>query len=213
MSKKYTEKEPEIYVMPDDHRKSIEKEKSSFGSFFFEVVKIVVICLAIIIPVRFFLIHPFFVRGDSMEPNFSNKEYLIIDQVSYRFSEPERGDVIVFRYPFNPSQFYIKRIIGLPGEKIEISSGQVTIFNDDYPEGKILNELYIPPEVDTPGNIKQTLDSDEYFVMGDNRKGSSDSRSWGALSEEYIIGKTWVRVFPISKAQAFGSTNYSLVTN
>lgn len=203
----------DFFVMPDSHKKSIEREKSPFGSFFFEVVKIVVICLAIIIPVRFFLIQPFFVRGDSMEPNFSNKEYLIVDQISYRFNEPKRGDVIIFRYPFDPSQFYIKRIIGLPGEKIEVNNGKVTVFNKTYPDGKELQEFYLPQTLDTPGKVKQTLSDKEYFVMGDNRNASSDSRTWGALGEDYIVGKAWVRVLPVSKAQAFGSTNYSLVNN
>lgn len=205
--------ERKIYVMPPEHRKKIEEDKSSFGSFVLEIIKIVVICLAIIIPVRFFLIQPFFVKGESMEPNFSDQEYLIIDQISYRFDEPTRGDVVVFRYPLDPSQFYIKRVIGLPGERVQVKDGEVTIFNIENPEGTQLDEFYLPPTFDTPGDADYKLGQAEYFVLGDNRNASSDSRVWGALPESYIVGKAWVRVLPVSKAQAFSVPSYPTLQN
>src|SRR3989344_1293745 len=88
------------------------------GIFFWEIFKVVVISLVIIIPIRYFLIKPFYVKGASMEPNFHDYEYLIIDEISYRFNQPARGEVVVFKYPFDQSQFFIKRIIGMPGETV-----------------------------------------------------------------------------------------------
>src|SRR3989339_2004483 len=102
----------------------------AFAIFVLEVVQIVIISAAIIIPIRYFLIQPFYVKGASMEPNFYDHEYLIIDEISYRFHEPQRGDIVVFRYPDDPSQFFIKRLIGLPSEIIKINDGKITIIND-----------------------------------------------------------------------------------
>jgi signal peptidase I len=207
-------KKRKVFVMPPEHRKTIQEEdQSSFGSFVLEIIKIVVICLAIIIPIRFYLIQPFFVKGESMEPNFSDKEYLIIDQISYRFTDIERGDVVVFRYPIDPSQFYIKRIVGLPGETVEIKNGEITVFNQGDTEGTLLDEKYIPPTIETPGEVNYKLGEEEYFVLGDNRNASSDSRAWGALPASNIVGKAWVRVFPVSKAQAFSAPQYSTINN
>jgi signal peptidase I len=158
----------------------------------------VIISLAIIIPIRYFLIQPFFVRGASMEPNFLDGDYLIIDEISYRFRNPERGDVIVFRYPADPSQFFIKRIIGLPGETISIQDGNISIEDAAgnliaWDESKYLENSY------TAGNITIKLDSSEYFVLGDNRQASSDSRKWGELSRKKIIGEAWIRAWPFNR--------------
>src|SRR4030043_1009546 len=103
----------------------------SFLLFMWEVSKIVILALLIVIPIRYFIFQPFFVRGQSMEPNFENGDYLIIDEISYRFRDPLRGEVVVFKYPNDPSQRYIKRIIGLPGETIEIQGGQITVLNEE----------------------------------------------------------------------------------
>ena len=172
-------------------------------SFFFELVKIVVISLVIIIPVRYFLIQPFYVKGASMEPNFYDHEYLIIDEITYRFRDPERGEIIVFRYPRNPQEYFIKRIIGLPGEKIEIKDDKVKIFNAENPNGFALDESkYLSSSVTTSGEINQTL-GEEYFVMGDNRQYSSDSRSWGPVPEADVMGKVVLRAWPLGKAGIF----------
>ncbi len=172
--------------------------------FIWEITKIVVISLAIIIPVRYFLIQPFFVRGASMQPNFNTGQYLIIDEISYRFHEPERGDVIVFKYPADPSQYYIKRIIGLPLEKVEIKKGQIFIYNIENPEGIPLDESsYLSGIVTTPGNITAELGEEEYFVLGDNRHQSSDSRQWGKLPEGNIIGQVWIRAWPFDAAKVY----------
>jgi len=145
--------------------------------FFWEIIKIVIIALLIVVPIRYFIFQPFFVRGQSMEPNFENGDYLIIDEISYRFREPQRGEVIVFRYPLNPSQRYIKRIIGLPGETVEIENNKVIIVNEK--RSQILDESrYLSSATLTPGEIRLTLANDEYFVLGDGHpyswRGSSN---------------------------------------
>lgn len=169
-------------------------------SFLWETAKIVVISLAIIIPIRYFLFQPFFVRGASMEPNFEDGEYLVIDEISYRFHEPERGDVIVFRYPMDSSQYYIKRIVALPGEVIRIEEGKIMIFSKENPSGVILEESYLSEESKfTPGNLEINLDENDYFVLGDNRQASSDSRRWGAVPRHYIVGRAWIRAWPFNR--------------
>jgi len=173
--------------------------------FVWEIAKLVIISLAIIIPIRYFLIQPFFVRGASMEPNFDNGQYLVIDEISYRFNEPQRGDIIVFKYPLDPSQYYIKRLIGLPSETVEVKNGKVFIYNSLHPQGMILDESdYLSERAITMGdNIKVVLGEREYFVLGDNRQASSDSRKWGALSKEYIIGRVWLRAWPFNLVEVF----------
>jgi len=169
-------------------------------SFIWETAKIVIISLAIIIPIRYFVFQPFFVRGASMEPNFEDGEYLIIDEISLRFHEPQRGDTIIFRYPKDPSQYYIKRVIGLPGEIVKIESGKVTIFNKENTAGFILDESYLSEENKfTSGDTEIKLDENDYFVMGDNRRASSDSRRWGAVPRHYIVGQAWLRAWPFNR--------------
>ena len=180
----------------------------SILSFFWEVVKITVITLAIIIPVRYFLIQPFFVKGASMEPSFQDGQYLVIDEMSYRWRVPERGEVIVFRYPPDPSQFYIKRIIGLPGDTVEISGGRVKILNAQHSLGFVLDEPYLAPGEATYGDINQKIGPDEYFVLGDNREASFDSRRWGLVPSANITGRVWLRAWPPQTAQFFGAPQY-----
>jgi len=171
-----------------------------------DFVKIVVVALIIIIPIRYFVFQPFIVSGSSMEPNFQNGQYLIIDELSYRFSNPQRGQIVVMRYPKNPKEFYIKRIVGLPGETVKIDNGRVMIFNDSHPEGVTLTEAYLPnQELSYPhdsnivgGKKTLTLAADQYFMMGDNRLASSDSRDWGILPRSDMVGKVFIRVLPLS---------------
>ena len=176
------------------------------GDFLWETIKIVVVSLLIILPIRFFIIQPFFVRGESMFPSFNDKDYLIVDELSYRFNNPQRGEVIVFRYPQDPSQYYIKRIIGMPEETVEVKDGKVVIYSRDNPLGSELREKYL--EENTPGDMKIKLDDNEYFVMGDNRGASSDSRRWGPLYKHLIVGKAWFRVWPVSNAGTIQSPMY-----
>lgn len=170
------------------------------ASFFWELIKVFLLATAIIVPIRYFLVQPFFVRGASMEPSFYDGEYLVIDELSYYFREPKRGEVIVFRNPNNHSQFFIKRIIGLPRETVNVENGRVRIQSEVYPQGAVLDESdYLEGAVRTGGRVTMTLGEDEYFVLGDNRAASSDSRSWGVLEGNEIIGRAWVRAFPINR--------------
>ena len=174
--------------------------QSDFRPFVWEIIKIVFISLAIVIPIRFYIAQPFFVRGASMEPNFKNGDYLIINEVNYRFDEPKRGEVVVFRFPEDPRQFFIKRIIGLPGETIQIQGGRIKIFNSSNPLGFFLDESdYLSLKTRSfDDNLRVKLDKDEYFVLGDNRNHSSDSRRWGALPRKNIIGKAFFRIWPFN---------------
>ncbi|MFA5070506.1 MAG: signal peptidase I [Patescibacteria group bacterium] len=182
----------------------------SFLSFVIEVVKVVVISLAIIIPIRYFLIQPFYVRGASMEPNFHDNEYLIINEIGYRFSAPQRGDIVVIKSKLVAKEYLIKRVIGLPQEKIEINGGEVKIYNKDNPEGRVLKEEYLAKDITTSGNNIITLKSDEYYVMGDNRPSSLDSRSFGAIKRDEIVGQAWLRAWPFYKLKHFTTPEYNL---
>lgn len=171
----------------------------SILSFIWEVFKIVVIALVIVIPIRYFLFQPFFVKGQSMEPNFESSDYLIVDEISYRFRNPARGEVIVFRNPQNPTQRFIKRIIGLPGETVELKEERVMISKNS--EKFFLDEAaYLPIFVQTNPRIFEniTLKEDEYFVLGDNRANSSDSRVFGTLPRQNIVGRVFFRAWPFT---------------
>lgn len=163
--------------------------------FLWETAEIVVIALLIVVPIRYFIFQPFFVRGQSMEPGFHDGDYLIIDELTYRLRLPQRGEVIVFKYPQNPSQRYIKRIIGLPGEVVEIRDGGVFIMSEQKEMALEENDYLLNIEY-TPGQTRLVLGQDEYFVLGDNRVASSDSRKWGAVPENYIIGRVLLRAWP-----------------
>lgn len=162
-----------------------------------ELVQFAVIALIIVIPVRYFIAQPFIVSGASMENTFHTGEYLIIDQLSYRFENPQRGDIIVFRYPKDPSKFFIKRVIALPGDTIAIHGNTVTISEKDG-KSMTLKEPYVKSMAEN-NELTETLGDREYFVMGDNRDASSDSRIWGVLDRDKIIGRAFLRLFPFSK--------------
>jgi signal peptidase I len=172
-------------------------------NFFKEIFKFAIIALLIVVPVRFYIAQPFVVSGASMEPTFEDGQYLIIDQISYRFHDPQRGEVIIFRYPQNPSTFFIKRIIGLPGETVEMSGKSVIVHNSDSPEGFPINEPYIEDSDRRDDFFTSVLGDDQYFVLGDNRAASSDSRIWGPLEEKFIIGRPFLRLFPVSETGVF----------
>ncbi len=183
---------------PESGTESVSLVRKALG-FVGELIHVVIISLAIILPIRYFLIQPFYVNGASMEPNFYDHEYLIIDEISYRFSEPQRGEIVVFRYPNDPRQFFIKRIIGLPGERVVVSGGQVTIHNQENPDGRLLDESEYLTTSFTPGDKDVQLGDDEFFLMGDNRNASMDSRSFGPVSRDFLIGRVWFRGWPPEK--------------
>ncbi len=162
-----------------------------------DLVKFAALALAIVIPVRLFIAQPFVVSGDSMVPTFHNKEYLIIDEISYIAGEPHRGDVVVFRYPGDPSRFFIKRIIGMPNEKLTFKNGEIVITNAEKKDGFKIVEPYLNEKFTTTGTY--TTGINEYFVMGDNRNRSSDSRSWGILPRKNLIGRAYLRLYPFDK--------------
>ena len=171
-----------------------------FFQFILEVGKVVVIALVIVVPLRVFVFQPFLVRGDSMEPNYHTGDYLIVDQLSYRFRAPLRGEVIVLKFPLDSSQRFIKRIVGLPGETVEIKDGKVVVYGakEDERTALVLDEsIYLPLDLQTPGDVRIDLKEEEYFVMGDNRPFSSDSRKWGVLEEDLIIGRVFFSVFSL----------------
>lgn len=164
---------------------------------FYEIVKSVVIVLLAAFLIRFFLFQPFVVEGNSMEPNLHDKEYLIVNRLTYRIDEPQRGDVIVFDAPNSPGVDYIKRVIGLPSEKIKIADDEIFINN------KKLDEKYLPASfqtlisADASFSLERQLGPDEYFVMGDNREHSLDSREIGTIKKQAIVGKAWVTLYPL----------------
>jgi len=173
---------------PDTPRKS---DASLFGYAVF--------ALGLALIVRFFIATPFIVSGASMENTFQNYDYLIVDRLSYDIAAPRRGDVVVFGLPQEPSRDLIKRVIGLPGETVDLHDGKITIINGAHPEGFTLEEPYLSPEnLGGATGMNVTLAPDQYFVMGDNRKVSADSRLWGPLPRKDIVGRVLVRLFPFS---------------
>ena len=177
---------------------------------FLEIVKIVVISAAIVIPIRLFIVCPFYVQGASMEPNFYDREYLLVDEISYRFREPERGEVVVFRYPEDPREYFIKRIIGLPGETLKIDNGGVYLLDKSTNSWTKLAEAYLASDSNTLTFEAQqvTLGPDEFFVLGDNREHSRDSRYFGPLNRRYLIGRVMFRGLPLKRVQFFKAPTY-----
>ena len=178
-----------------DFSVSLKSKKNREG--FWEIIKFALIALVIVIPFRMFVAQPFIVSGQSMFPTFHDGEYLIVDELSYIIGEPNRGDVVVFRYPGDTTRFFIKRIIGLPNEEIQIDNGEVKIINKENPKGFILKEPYLNTTYDTSKTDK--TESGEYFVMGDNRNNSSDSRTWGKLPSKLLIGRAYLRLLPFQR--------------
>lgn len=160
-----------------------------------DLIKFAITAFLIVVPIRVFLVQPFVVSGESMIPTFHDKDYLIVDELTYRFKPPMRGDVIVFRPPNQPKGiFYIKRIIGLPGETVVIKGSKITIINAQNPEGMQLDEPYV--QNIAADNVTTIVGPDELFVLGDNRPRSSDSRVWGLLPIKNIVGRALIRLYP-----------------
>ncbi len=170
-------------------------------NFFIELLKFALLAACIVLPVRLFVAQPFIVSGESMVPTFQNGQYLIIDELTYHFAAPKRGDVIVFRYPKDTSQFFIKRIIGLPGETVHITDQGITITKVDG-ETVAVNDTYVVNQ-GNGGTHDYVVPQDNYFVMGDNRPESSDSRAWGFLPRKDMVGRAFVRLLPLSSFATF----------
>lgn len=187
-----------------------------------EVVKTIAFIILAAVIIRAFVVQPFFVQGESMQPNFHEGDYLLVNQLSYRFGKPARGDVIIFKAPPEPDTNYIKRVIGLPGETVQLKDGRVQVINTKHPDGVLLDEPYIEPGLSTKeeaGGTHWDVGANQFFVLGDNREPgkSADSREWGLVPRDNIIGKTSLRVYPIAtfgfiKHQSFPNLAFSLFT-
>ena len=176
---------------------NIPPEKENFWR---ETVKFAFIALAIVLPFRYLIAQPFIVSGNSMDPTFANGEYLIVDELTYRFiHNPARGDVVIFRYPYDRSKYFIKRIIGLPGETVALHNGMVTVKMAS--STIVLKEPYISAV--TNDDLIVVLKNEQYFVMGDNRPESSDSRIWGPLDKKFITGLAFARLLPFSRLSIY----------
>ena len=176
--------------------------RHSFLKEAWETIRFIIIALIIVIPIRLFIAQPFIVSGASMDPTFADGQYLIVDEISYRFNEPARGDVVIFKYPKDPKKYFIKRIIGLPGENVVINEkGEVSAQQKGSDTIISLKEPYVHFPKNEPS--LRALGDDEYFVMGDNREGSYDSRMWGPVKRSLLIGKALVRLFPVTQVDIF----------
>lgn len=177
---------------------------SAFGNLILELIETIITALAIFVIVYLFLFQPHQVKGNSMATSiplsFQNGEYLLTNKIVYRFNKPQRGDIVVFKAPQNEDYDYIKRIIALPSERIKIEAGKIFI-ND-----QVLDELsYLPADIYTQAGhfLKEgeeiVIPQEKYFVLGDNRPHSSDSREWGPVPVKNIVGKAWLRYWPLNK--------------
>jgi len=180
-----------------------------FFASFLEVLEIAVIAVAAVFIVRTFLVQPFLVSGTSMVPTFSNGDYVLTDELTYRIRPPERGEVVVFHDVSDYSTYLIKRVIGLPGERVVVNNNTITIYNKQYPDGFAIGEPYLPAGTVTSGNEDVTLSSSSYFMMGDNRAVSYDSRSWGPLPASDIVGLVRFRLWPLNAIQIFSAPQYN----
>ena len=170
-------------------------------------IRPVLIILATIIVFSVFL-SPVFIKGQSMEPTYTDGGLTLINRLSYLFATPTRGEVVAIKFA-DRRLMLLKRIVGLPGEKVEIKQGAIYIFNPDAPERFVLKEDYLVSGLKTAGNVSTTLGSNDYFVLGDNRNYSYDSRSWGTLDKKYIVGLARLRLFPVTEAKVFNYTDVS----
>jgi signal peptidase I len=183
-----------------------------FFASLLEVLEIAIIAVAAVFIVRTFLVQPFLVSGTSMVPTFHDGDYVLTDELTFRIRPPERGEVVVFHDVSDPSTYLIKRVIGLPGETVIIKNNTVTIENKQDPGGFQLNETYLPAGTVTAGDETITLSSSSYFMMGDNRAVSYDSRSWGPLPASNIVGLVRFRLWPLDAIKVFSAPQYSTST-
>ncbi|OGM05282.1 signal peptidase I [Candidatus Woesebacteria bacterium GWB1_43_5] len=181
---------------------------SRIGAFFLDILQVVIFAGAIFLVLYLLVMQPHKIKGASMEPNFHDGEYLLTDKITYRFNQPKRGDVIIFKAPGESGDDFIKRIIGLPGEKVSLTNGKV------YIDGKILSESYIPADFVTSQGIflqegkEVVVPSNQFFVFGDNRSHSADSRSFGFIEKSRITGRAWFLYWPIKNLGLVEGVSY-----
>lgn len=192
--------------MSEDTAPSGQNTFKRYSAKAWEFLKVAVIAAAIVLPIRYFLFQPFIVKGESMIPNFHSGDYLVVDEISYLIGKPQRGEVVVLKYPLDTSQRFIKRVVGLPGETVEIKDRKITINSNG--RSFVLDEKKYLDSVPTDGNVTVTLRNNQYFVLGDNRRFSYDSRMWGVLPQQDIIGRAVLRLFPLSDIKYLTPPDY-----
>jgi signal peptidase I len=162
-----------------------------------DIVKFIILALVIVLPIRMFIAQPFLVKGRSMDPILHERDYLIVDELSYHLRSPKRGEVIVFKFPLNPKEHFVKRVIGLPGDTVQIINGQVTVITKS---GKkvLLDEPYVKNH-SYESLVDITVPEGNLFVMGDNRAESYDSRMWKFLPLKMATGRALVRLYPFNQ--------------
>jgi signal peptidase I len=186
----------------------------SLASQTLDFLETIALAFIIFVLIDTFVMQPHIVKGNSMLPDFHTKERIFTESVSYRFYPPKRGDVVVFKYPYAPENEYIKRIVGLPGEEIRLNDGEVTIFNSQNPQGLLIKEPYLKNGTKTLGkkfladNTTYKIPNDTYFVLGDNREESSDSREWGTVPKNNLVGRVFIRYWPPSALSAINGVSY-----
>jgi len=198
---------------PDDDSEFIERDDQNqpvgarkFWLGIWDLFKTIVLIVVLTYAIRLFIIQPFIVEGQSMEPAFQNADYLITEKISFRFRQIERGEIVIFHPPENPEINYIKRVVGLPGDTISIKDGEIFI------NSKQLLEPYLSSNKETltqSSGYSVTLADNQYFLLGDNRNHSRDSREIGPIPQTNIVSRVWFRLLPITSVRAFAAVNYA----
>ncbi|MBI1864034.1 signal peptidase I [Candidatus Woesebacteria bacterium] len=169
------------------------------GAFFLDILQVIVFAVSIFLFIYLLIMQPHKIKGSSMEPDFHDGEFLLTDKVTYRFGEPKRGDVVVFKAPPDDSDEFIKRIIGIPGDTIDIKGGKVILNGKEISEPYLTSDTFTSSGVFAKEDVPFTVPTDFYFVMGDNREHSFDGRSFGLINKSKITGRAWVIYWPVSK--------------
>jgi signal peptidase I len=193
----------------EQYQRSNQQKTNIFKSELFDIIKTLILFSIIYFVIKGYIAQPFLVKGRSMEQTFSDGDYLIVDQITYNFTEPKRSEVIVFHTEFipggNEKEYYIKRVIGIPGDRVVIKDGEVLLYENNSETPTILDENYIIDGLKTLSQepVDMVLKDNQYFVLGDNRGNSSDSRYWGPVDKTYIVGKPFIRLFPFNTITIF----------
>ena len=190
---------PDIEKKPPSQLPYENDTKKSVIKIIKEIVTFGIIAIGVVLPFRMYVAEPYYVSGESMDPTFKTGDYLIVDKIPYKIEKLKRNSVVVFRFPKDTSKNFIKRIIGLPGDTVNIEDDNITIINKENQENFKLDQSYVVHK--SSGKFNITLGSDEYYVLGDNRAESFDSRSWGPVKKKYLLGRPILRLLPLNKIE------------
>ena len=191
---------------------NLKPKSNTFKSIVKEIFIFGLIAFGVVLPFRIYIAEPYIVDGASMDPTFETGDYLIVDKISHKLSRSDRNSVVVFKYPNDPSKNFIKRIIGLPGDIMTMKDGVVSVVNSENPKGFNVNQPYVVYKClslssKCVSSFQKTLGPDQYFVMGDNRQESFDSRSWGPVPANNILGKPVLRLWPLNQIEILPGQN------